>query len=100
MAVLRALVFEPNAVEAHEIAKPSGVGIPRMLHKGGEAGRQNVRKRTLASFIERAGQQQRACIVIDAIAVRAVGYRMHGVLKQSGIVAHRQEMRQLHVRRR
>ena len=71
-----------------------------MLHKGGKAGRQNFREGVFAGFIERAGQQQCACIVIDAIAVRAVGHRMHGVLEQAGVVAHRQEMVQVHVWRR
>src|SRR5437868_15212835 len=54
MAVFRALGFEPRAVKAYEIAKPSCVGIPRMLHKGGKAGRQNFREGVFAGFIERA----------------------------------------------
>src|SRR6266404_3673728 len=32
--------------------------------------------------------------------MRAIRYRMHGVLEQAGIIAHRQEMACLHSRRR
>ena len=56
MAVFRPLLLEPGPVKTHEIAKSSGVGIEGMLHEGGEAGRQLVRKALLARLVERAGQ--------------------------------------------
>ena len=68
-----------------------------MLHEGGKAGRQDFRQALFAGIVEGAGQQQRAGVVVDAIAVRAIGHRMDGVLEQAGIVAHRQEMTDLHV---
>ena len=58
-----------RAVEAHEVAKSLGVGIPRMLHESRKAGGQDVRQRLFARRVEGAGQQQRAGIVVDAIAV-------------------------------
>src|SRR5208337_1405684 len=39
VTILRAAVFEPAPVEAHEVAKPPRVWIPRMLDKSGQAGR-------------------------------------------------------------
>ena len=71
-----------------------------MLHESCKAGGQNFRQALLARIVEGAGQQQRAGVVVDAIAVRAIGHRMHSVLEYTGIVAHRQEMADLHVRRR
>ena len=63
-----------------------------MLHERGKAGRQHFRQTPLTMMIERAGQQQCARVVIDAVTMVAVGYRMDRVLKQPGIVAHGQEM--------
>ena len=68
-----------------------------MLYESCKAGRQNFRQALFAGVIEGAGQQQRTGVVIDAIAVRAIGHRVHGVLEQAGIIAHRQEMIYLHV---
>ena len=99
MAILRSRVFKPGPIKAHEIAKALGVGIPGVLDEGGEAGRQYLRQALLAGVVERARQQQRAGIVIDAIAVRTIRHAMNGVLKQAGIVAHRQEVIDLHFRR-
>ena len=98
MTVLGALFLEPGSVEGHEVAKSSEVGIPRVLHKSGKAGRQQFRQRPLTRPIEGAGQQQRARIVVHAIAVQPIRHRVHGVLKQAGIVAHRQKMVGLHGR--
>jgi len=56
MAVLGALLFEPGAVVAHEIAKPAGSRIPRMLDEGSKTRRQQIRQRLLAGLVERAGQ--------------------------------------------
>ncbi len=98
VAVFGALVFKPGPVEAHEVAKALGVGIPGVLHEGGKAGRQDFGQTFFAGIVEGTGQQQGAGVVIDAIAVRAIGHRMHGVLEQAGVVAHRQKMAELHVR--
>ena len=100
VTVFGATVFKPGPVEAHEVAKPPGVGIPGMLHERRKAGRQDFRQGLFARIVEGAGQQQRTSIVVDAIAVRTIGNRLHRMLKQAGIVAHRQEMADLHVRRR
>ena len=80
VAVFRAAVFKPGSIEAHEVAKSPGVGIPGMLHEGCKASRQNFGQPLFARIVEGAGQQQRAGIVVDAIAVRAIGHRMHRVL--------------------
>src|SRR5579859_7158198 len=100
MAVLGTTIFKPGSIEAHEIAKSPGVGIPRMLDERGKSGRQYLGQTFFAGIVESAGKQQGSRIVIDAIAVRPIRYRMHRVLEQTRIVAHGQEMAQLHVRRR
>ena len=92
VTVFRAFVFEPAAIEAHEIAEPPCVGVPGMLHERGEASRQYFGQTPLTMIIERAGQQQSARVVIDAVAMVAIGHRMNRVLQQSGIVAHGQKM--------
>ncbi len=56
MTVLGALCFEPGPVVAHEIAKPPDIGIPRVLHKSGKAGGQQLFEGPLARLIEGAGQ--------------------------------------------
>ena len=98
MAVLGALFFEPGPVVAHEVAKPAGIRIPRMLDKGGKAGRQDFGQRLLARLIECAGQQQRARIVVDAIAMqrdpapnarRAAAGRCHRTSTENGPFACR-----------
>ena len=71
-----------------------------MLDEGGKPRRQDFRQPLFAGVVEGAGHQQRAGVVVDAIAVGAVRHAMNGMLKQSGIVAHRQEMIDLHFRRR
>jgi len=60
-----------------------------MLYEGRKSGRQDIRQRPLARTIESAGQEQRSRVVIDAIAVRAIGHRMYRMLEQADIVAHR-----------
>ena len=99
VAVLRAPVFEPAPIEAHEVAKPLRVRIPRMLDECGEPGRQRFGQALLARLVERAGHQQRAGIVVDAIAMRAIRHAMDRVLKQPGVVAHGQKMPDAHLRR-
>jgi hypothetical protein len=75
-------------------------GFQACCTKAASAGRQNFGQALLARIVERAGHQQRAGVVVDAIAVRAIRHRMHRVLKQAGVVAHRQEMAELHAGRR
>src|ERR1700722_20430980 len=96
MTILRAFVLEPIATEAHEVAKPPQIGVPGMLDKGGEPRRQGLGQALRARRAERASQQQRAGVVVDAIAVQPVGNRMDRMLEQSGVVAHRQKMIDLH----
>ncbi len=71
-----------------------------MLDEGGKPRRQDFRQPLFAGVVERAGQEQRAGVVVDAIAVGAIRHAVNGMLKQSGVVAHRQEMAELHFRRR
>src|SRR6202000_1848102 len=98
--ILRSLVLHPAAVEAHEIAKSLYIRIPGMLNEGGKSRRQSFRQPLFARIVERTGHKQRAGVVVDAIAVGAVRYAMNGMLKQSCVVAHRQEMAELHFWRR
>ena len=62
-----------------------------MLHERGKAGRQDFGQAYFAGMVEGAGEQQGAGIVIDAVIAvqRGSGNRMHGVLEQAGVVAHR-----------
>ena len=92
VAVLRAAIFQPAAIEAHEVAKPPGIRVPGVLHERREPGRQGLGQVLLAGTVERTGQQQRPGIVVDAIAVNAIGHGMDRMLEQPGIVAHRQEI--------
>ena len=71
-----------------------------MLDEGGKSRRQSFRQPLFARIVERAGYKQCAGVVVDAIAVGAVRYAMNGMLKQSCVVAHRQEMAELHFWRR
>jgi len=71
-----------------------------MLHECRKTGGQDLRQPLFARIVEGAGQQQRAGVVVDAITMRAIGHRMYGMLEQSGVIAHRQEMTDLHVGRR
>ncbi len=71
-----------------------------MLDEGRQARRQRFRKALLTWGVERAGHEQRAGIVVDAIAVRTIGYRTDRMLEKPRVVTHRQKMAQLHLRRR
>ena len=92
VAVFRPPILKPAAVKAHEIAKSLRVGIPSVLDKRGKPRRQHLRQSMFAGDVERARQQQRAGIIVDAIAMGAIRHAVNGMLEQSGIVAHRQEM--------
>jgi hypothetical protein len=45
------------------------IGIPGVLDKSGKSSRQHFRQPLLAGIVERACQQKRAGIVVDAVAV-------------------------------
>ena len=66
--------------------------IPGVLDEGREAGGQRFGQRLLAGRVERAGQQQRAGVVVDAIAMGPIRNGVDGVLEQAGVVAHGQKM--------
>ena len=54
-----------------------------MLDERGKAGRQSLGQTFFAGIVEGAGEQQGARIVVHAIAVRAIRYRMRRVLEQA-----------------
>src|SRR5581483_1085851 len=86
MAVLGTGLFEPAAVEAHEVAEPQGVGVPGVLHESREAHRKGLRQACTRRFLERTGQQQGPGIVVKAVAMGAVWRRVDCMLEQAGIV--------------
>src|SRR5690349_13810471 len=92
MAVLRADLFEPTPVEPHEIAKSLSISIPRMLDESCEADAERFGHPVFAGHAERAGQQQGASIVVDAIAVQTIRHAMDGMLEQPRVVAHELQM--------
>ena len=53
-----------------------------------------------AGHVQRTAHQQCAGVVVDAVAVRTIGNRMDGMLEQSSVVAHAEEVMQLHLRQR
>src|SRR3546814_10343380 len=74
------------AVIAHEIAKAAALGVPRMLK---EARKGQHMLPSLAACAQTVGEHQRAGVVVDAIAMIAIGHDFHPVLKDTDIVAHR-----------
>ena len=70
-----------------------------MLDESGQPGGQRFGQALLAWVIERARQQQRPRVVIDAIAMVPVRHAMDRMLEQPGIVAHGQKMADAHLRR-
>ena len=71
-----------------------------MLDKGRKSRGQRFGQAVLARIVERTGQQQRAGVVVEAIAVRTVGHGMDRMLKKPGVVAHGQKVFDLQPRRR
>src|SRR5436190_4803378 len=69
-----------------------------MLDKGSQSRCQYFRQTLLAGAIERTRQQQHSRVVINAIAVSAIGYRVDRMLEQPGVVAHRQKVIDPHLR--
>ena len=63
-----------------------------MLDEGGKPRRHGLGQALLAGVAEGTGEEQRTGVVVDAVAMRAIGHGMDGVLKQAGIVAHAMEV--------
>jgi hypothetical protein len=99
MTVFRAGVLEPVSIEAHEVPKAPRVWIPRVLHECGEARGQCFGHALLTCSIEGAGYEQCAGVVVDAIAVGTIRHSMYRMLEQPGVVAHREQVSELHLRR-
>ena len=89
LAVLRALGFEPAPVIAHEIAEPLRVGIEGVLHEARVGFRQPVQLGPLQfQFLQQHRGDQRAGIVVGAIAVMKIGQRVDRVLIDAGGIGH------------
>ena len=95
MAILRPLLLEPAPIERHEVAEAPAVAVEGVLHERGIGRRHRLRQPIGLVEVERARQQQASRIVVDAIAMRPVGYRMDGMLVKPGIVGHHPEVSQL-----
>ncbi len=63
-----------------------------MLNESCETDAQSFGHGLFARRVERAGHQQGASVVVDAIAVQAIGHGMDCMLEQSGVIAHELEM--------
>ena len=84
VAVLRPARFQPLPVIAHEIAEAAQVGVPAMLDEGG------IGLCQLCGLLVVAPDRhhQRAGIVVDAIAMVAVGDRINRVLQHADAIGH------------
>ena len=88
LAVGRAGVLEPVAVEGHEVAEAAGVVVPGVVEEGG------VGQRELAAAVDGfavevfddAGGDERAGVVVDAVALAESGEGEGGVLEDAGAV--------------
>ena len=58
-----------------------------MLNEGSQPRGQRLGQALLAWVVERAGHEQRASIVVDAISVRAIGHRTDRML-ESPVSSH------------
>ena len=92
VTVLRARVFQPSAVVAHEIAEPTRVWVPGVLDEGRKACGERLGQLRFARARKRAREQQGASVVVDTVAVGAVRHGMDGVLEHARAVAEREEM--------
>src|SRR3546814_10050338 len=81
-----------SPVEAHEIAKRRIARMPAGLEEGRECVGQPARQRPIGAAGETAAQEQRPCIVVDAISMTAVGDCVNGMLEYPRVVGHRGEM--------
>ncbi len=92
MTVLRALRLEPLPAIAHKIAEPVRVLVPGVLDEGRKTRGHRFRQSGFARGRQRARQQEGTGVVVDAVAMSAVGDRVDSVLEQTGAIAHRQKM--------
>ena len=89
MAVVRADLLEPAAVEAQEVAEPAPAAVEGVIQERGVGRRQPVDlRRALAELLQEHGQQQRAGVVVGAVALGEIGDRRGGVLEHAGRVGH------------
>ncbi|MCY1174592.1 hypothetical protein D9M73_147990 [compost metagenome] len=77
--VLRPEILAPGAIEIHEVAETPRLGIPRILQE------RRIDRHPLVAlaFVHRrhlADQHQRAGVVVDTIAMAAVGHRIDRML--------------------
>ncbi len=87
--VLRPDLLQPAAVERQEVAEPLRLGVERRLKERGVPRREPVDLAlALAQFLEQNGQQERAGVVVGAVALREVRDRVRGVLEHPGRVGH------------
>src|ERR1700722_5530765 len=70
-----------------------------MLDEGGKTGGQRIAERLFAGSGESARYEQRARVVVHAIAMGSVRDAVHGMLEKAGIVAHGQKVLGSHVQR-
>ena len=97
--VLGPAILAPGAVEVHEIAEAATVRVPRILQERG-VDRHPLVARHVVDRIHLRRQHQRARIVVDAIAVTAVGDREDRMLQHPGGIAHPLDRREIGGQRR
>jgi len=79
--------IEPFAIITHEIVDPALSGTPGMFdeRRVGESEPLLLwRKRPKAGYF--GHEQQRACIVVEAVSVSAIGHCKLGMLDQSDVI--------------
>src|SRR6185312_15887643 len=72
VAVLRAAVFQPNAIKAHEITKSPRFRVPGMLDKGRQARSKYFGHAPLARLVERTSEDQGPGVIVDAITMGTI----------------------------
>ena len=87
-------VFAPGAVEIHEIAETPRLGIPGILDEG-RIDRHPLVARLFGQIGHAADEHQRPGIVVDAIAMAAIGHRIDRMLEHAGRIAHPLDRREI-----
>ena len=87
LAVLGALVLAPGAIEVHEIPKRAGLFVPGIVDER-RIDRGPLVSDVFVEIVDPAHQDERARVVVHAIAVIAIGHRIDAVLQHAGRVAH------------
>ena len=72
--------------------------VPRVLDECRKACRHRLRQLRFAALCERTREQQGARIVVDAVAMRAIRYRMDSMLDHARTIAEREKMPGPHLR--